>query len=70
MRKFLVSLTLIMTIFIMSGCSKYFSIGEEQTYCEEYGCDYTDVGLCANPLEILKHKNELETLRNRSARRK
>ena len=66
MRNFLVSLILIVTILMMSGCSKWFSIGEELTYCEEHGCDYSDVGLCENPIDILKHKNELNILRNKA----
>ena len=68
MRKILVSSILVVVLLMLSGCSKWFSIGKELTYCEEHGCNYADVGLCENPINILKHKNELDTLKNQTKR--
>ncbi|MFA6195372.1 MAG: hypothetical protein WC656_01855 [Sulfurimonas sp.] len=50
-----------------NGCiSQAFSVGSEKSYCQENGCDYTDVGLCANPLEILENKSDLSEIRKRN----
>ena len=40
------------------GCSA-ISIGENETYCEEHGCDYSDAGFCGSPIKIYKHRHEL-----------
>lgn len=52
------SLILIAFIMIFSGCSakEYFTLGENQSICEEEGCDYSDAGVCLNPIDILKNK--------------
>lgn len=63
---------LLLPIFFLTGCvSKFFSAGEEQSRCEEIGCDYTDVGVCANPIEILQKKDNLKEIeiRNEKARK-
>jgi len=65
MKFFLKLLVLVVLILSISGCSKWFSIGTDLTYCEEHGCNYQDVGLCENPLEILKNKDDLSLLREK-----
>ena len=60
-------ISLIFLSVLLSGCvSRLFSVGEELSYCQEYGCDYTDVGVCANPLEILENKDDLSEIRERN----
>lgn len=55
---------LLLITLMMSGCvSQAFSVGDEKSYCEEHGCDYRDVGLCANPLDILENKDNLDELK-------
>jgi len=54
------------SILMLSGCSSLFSVGEEYSYCREHGCSYVDVGVCANPVDILNNKDNLENLNNKS----
>lgn len=61
---------LFLTILMLSGCARVFSVGDSETYCNEHGCNYVDVGVCANPVDILKNKNDLEALDNKSLVRK
>jgi len=58
------------SIMLFSGCSRVFSVGKENTYCREHGCSYVDVGICANPVDILQNKDNLEDLNNKSLIRK
>lgn len=67
--KYIFLLVLISIIFF-SGCAKVFSVGKEKTYCKEHGCSYVDVGICANPVDILQNKDNLEYLNNKSLVRK
>jgi len=55
----------LISIFL-GGCSSVFSVGENTTYCREHGCSYVDVGICANPVDILKNKDDLDALNNKS----
>ena len=62
-------------IFIVSlsfnGCvSRFFSVGEERSYCQEMGCDYRDLGVCANPIEILESKDDLNDIKVRNKERR
>lgn len=58
---------LIIPLFFLTGCvSRFFSVGEELSRCEEIGCDYTDVGVCANPIEILQKKDNLREIEVRN----
>ena len=53
---------LIITVFsiFLAGCSaKDFSLGYEKSYCEEHGCDYTDAGICGDPMEIYKYRKDI-----------
>jgi len=66
---FKVILVLVLSLFFLNGCSsasQFFSVGEEKSRCDEIGCDYTDVGVCANPIEILQNKNDLRELKLRN----
>jgi hypothetical protein len=56
------------TVFF-TGCSAingFFSVGEQVSYCKEFGCDYTNVGVCAGPIEILENKNDLSVIKKRN----
>lgn len=58
---------LLLIAITFSGCvSQAFSVGQEKSYCQENGCDYTDVGLCAGPIEILENKADLSGIRKRN----
>lgn len=47
----------IMLAFSLQGClSKAISLGENKTYCEEHGCDYSDAGVCKDPFFVLNNK--------------
>ncbi len=61
-------LMLILSIALLfNGCvSRFFSVGEEQSYCNENGCNYKDSGVCASPLEVLENKNDLSELKKRN----
>jgi len=48
----------------LNGCvSRFFSVGEEKSYCQEMGCNYKDVGVCANPIKILENKDDLSDIK-------
>lgn len=67
-----VIIAIVLPTFFLTGCiSQFFSVGVEKSRCDEIGCDYTDVGVCANPIEILQNKNDLRQikLRNEMARK-
>lgn len=44
----------------LTGCSKYFTIGENKGYCEEMGCDYADAGICGDPYELYKERKNIK----------
>jgi hypothetical protein len=44
------------SILFFTGCSKMVSIGYEQSYCEEYGKNYQDAGVCGDPMKIYKNR--------------
>ncbi len=67
MRKIINTIIFSILLVSLSGCvSRAFSVGEERSYCQEHGCDYTDVGVCANPIEILENKDDLSLIRQRN----
>lgn len=54
----------ILVALSLNGCiSRFFSVGEENTYCDEHGCNYTDVGVCGSPFDILENKDDLSGLK-------
>lgn len=56
MRSLVLAIAVLLT---MSGCTKYFTVGENRGYCEEHGCDYSDAGLCGDPYEIYRQRHAL-----------
>ena len=47
-------------IFLFTcGCSNIMSMGKNQTYCEEHGFDYSDAGLCGDPMQIYKNRHKI-----------
>jgi hypothetical protein len=49
--------------FFSSGCvASAFNIGENEGYCEDAGCDYSDAGVCGDPYNILKNKEAAKKL--------
>jgi len=66
MKKFYKYIFVGITCLALSGCSSMFSVGKEKSYCAEFGCDYTDVGVCANPIEILENKDDLSGIKKRN----
>lgn len=54
-----------MAIFVsatFSGClSSALSLGENKSYCEENGCDYTDAGVCKDPYFVLLNKQSVKS---------
>lgn len=48
------------TLFLLQGCNaaSYFTLGKNQTACEEEGCDYSDAGVCIDPYEIIANKSK------------
>jgi len=70
MKKIIVMSILALSI-MLSGCvSRFFSVGEEESYCQEMGCNYKDVGVCANPMEILENKDDLSDIKSRNDERR
>lgn len=46
--------------FLFTGCiGKLVNIGEEQGYCEEHGCDYSDAGVCGDVYQLFKQKKKV-----------
>lgn len=43
----------------LSGCSM-MTVGENQSYCVENGADYSDAGLCADPMKIYENRHKLK----------
>lgn len=67
MKNKMIIATLLTIPLLFSGCvSRLFSVGDEQTYCKEHGCDYTDVGVCAKPREVLENKHDLSEIKQRN----
>lgn len=58
-KTFYISLTVLL---LLTGCTQkvgeYFSLGSNETYCEENGCDYSDAGVCDTPFNIIQNKAE------------
>ena len=54
---------LIVLGFSLSGCS-IFTIGAEASYCVENGADYTDAGVCDDPMTIYENRQALADLAN------
>lgn len=48
------------TVLLLNGCTKMIAIGEVETYCQEHGADYSDDGVCLTPIEVFKHKHEID----------
>lgn len=44
---------------LLSGCTQVIALGYEKPYCEENGIDYTDAGICGNPMDIYKNRKSL-----------
>lgn len=66
-KNIMTTMLLFLSLIIFSGCSAmghFFSVGEEKSFCKENGCDYTNVGVCAGPIDILENKNDLSVLKN------
>ena len=58
---------LLLIVLSFNGCvSRFFSVGEERSYCDENGCNYKDSGVCASPLEVLENKDDLSELKKRN----
>lgn len=53
-----ISVFLVVTFFF-SGCSGLIGMGKDKTYCEEHGFDFSDAGLCGDPMEIYKHRKKI-----------
>lgn len=53
------SLLLILITILLNGCvlKDFFTLGENETICEEENCDYKDAGVCMNPYDILEDKD-------------
>ena len=66
MKSLTVGLLIFISVFINGCTNKIFSVGEAQSYCDENGCDYTDVGVCASPLDILVNKDDLSQIKQKS----
>lgn len=61
MNKIFSILIALATCFFLTGClSKALSLGENKTYCEENGCDYTDAGVCKDPYFVLQNKHSVK----------
>ncbi|PCI30920.1 MAG: hypothetical protein COB67_00250 [SAR324 cluster bacterium] len=60
-KKIFMSISIIILLGITStGCTKFFTIGENKGYCEENGCDYSDAGLCANPYDVFENRHTIK----------
>lgn len=49
--------------FMLNGC--LLTVGYDQTYCEENGADYSDAGVCGDPMEIYENRHALAAASNR-----
>jgi hypothetical protein len=49
----------VVSIFSLSSCSSMLGMGHEKTYCEEHGHDYSDAGVCGDPMQIYKNRKKL-----------
>jgi PBP1b-binding outer membrane lipoprotein LpoB len=47
---------IIVTLFLNGCVAEYFTLGKNQSYCEEQGCDYADAGVCDSPFNIIQNK--------------
>ena len=55
---------MVVSVFLLSGCS-VFTMGSEASYCIEHGADYTDAGVCDDPMTIYENRHALADLANR-----
>ena len=55
--KMIIFILALTTLLFFSGC---FSIGANETYCQEHGCDFHDAGVCGNSYDIYKNWKEAE----------
>lgn len=47
----------VLVAILLSGCVvKALTVGHEQSFCEENGCENADAGKCASPYQILKER--------------
>jgi hypothetical protein len=59
--KITLTVVILIGIFGLTGCSKMMGIGHEKSYCEENGIDYTDAGVCGDPMTIYKNRKNIQT---------
>lgn len=45
---------------LVSGCTQMIAIGHEHSFCEENGYDYSDAGVCGDPLMIYKNRKRID----------
>lgn len=54
--------SILIAILLMNGCSgRFFRVGYEKGYCEEHGYDYSDAGVCGDPMTIYKYRKYIPT---------
>jgi len=54
---------IVVLAFLLSGCSLLI-VGKEASYCVENGADYTDAGVCDDPMTIYENRHALADLSN------
>lgn len=54
---------LLYILIFACGCSA-LSLGYEKSYCEENGYDYTDAGICGNPMTIYENRKYINSLKS------
>ena len=59
---------MILVSLVLSACS--VTVGEESTYCEEHGVDYSDAGVCDGPMAVYKARHRLRKLKGNCGSRK
>lgn len=57
---------MVILMFLLSGCS-LFTVGAGASYCIENGADYTDAGVCDDPMTIYENRHALADLANKSS---
>lgn len=55
-------------VLMLSGCS-WLTVGKEMTYCAEHGADYSDAGVCDDPMTIYQNRHALSALNEKGCRR-
>ena len=53
-------LALLGVLLTLGGCAKHMGVGYNETYCEEHGCDYSDAGVCGDPMKIYKYRKYID----------